>query len=373
MKNLDKTRNSNIERLRILSLFLIILGHFSLETHWNFSPNNWFLMSTIHSFWIGGKLGVNLFVLISGYFLVNSTLKKKSFIRTWFIAYLYSLTTYIFALSLGISQLNGKTIIKVLFFAQAGYLNWFVTAYLIMYLISPFLNTLLHSLSQKQFNLLLGIFLILSILKTVFHNPAIGTVGSDSTWLVIVYCFGAYIRVFKDSILSHPKSNYLYGIIALLGVSLISVFSLDQIWLHTGITNNAYLYARFLDGYSPLPLLLAIFIFIYVLYSKPFHNKLINKIASTTFAIYLIHDNLLIHDWLWNVLIRGFRFENSYFVIIYALIITTLVFSLCCIIDLIRKSLFSSIELKIVHYISKFKIFNYFDYFPQSSKPDCKK
>lgn len=78
-----KSRNSNIELLRIISLFLIIVGHFSWHTNWSLNGTSIFLESTIHSLWIGGKLGVDIFVLISGYFLVKSHYKLSSFVRIW--------------------------------------------------------------------------------------------------------------------------------------------------------------------------------------------------------------------------------------------------------------------------------------------------
>lgn len=40
-----KERSSNIEVLRIVSLFLIVLGHFSWHTDWNFSQTNVIIIS----------------------------------------------------------------------------------------------------------------------------------------------------------------------------------------------------------------------------------------------------------------------------------------------------------------------------------------
>lgn len=67
-------RMSNIEILRIISIIMIIMHHYVLNTEAIYTEKslNYYIS---HFFFIGGKLGVNVFVLISGYFLVN---KKKS-------------------------------------------------------------------------------------------------------------------------------------------------------------------------------------------------------------------------------------------------------------------------------------------------------
>lgn len=76
-----KQRNSNLELLRIISMFLIVLGHFAWQTNWSVNNDTSLIrLGAIHCLWIGGKLGVNLFILISGYFLINSKFKLKSFL-----------------------------------------------------------------------------------------------------------------------------------------------------------------------------------------------------------------------------------------------------------------------------------------------------
>ena len=71
-----KDRISNFEILRILSIFMIILHHYVLNTEAiNTARSLNYYIS--HFFYIGGKLGVNCFVLISGYFLVNKQISIK--------------------------------------------------------------------------------------------------------------------------------------------------------------------------------------------------------------------------------------------------------------------------------------------------------
>lgn len=339
-------------------MLLIILGHFSLETHWNFSHNDVLLSSTIKSLWIGGKLGVNLFVLISGYYLIHSTFKKKSFIRVWLISYFYSLTIYSVSALGGITQFNVKDLVKALFSSTSGYPNWFVTAYLVMYLLFPFVNKLLLSLSKKQFNVLLGLLTFISLLKTVFHNPSVGISNNDAIWLVVVYCFGAYIRLFERDIKQKNKGFYVKGLILTLFLSISSVFAIDfmQNRVKIGGTNT---YDWFIDGTSTFQLFSALFIFILFLYGSTYSNKLVNKIASTTFAVYLIHANFLIVPWLWNNVVHGTNFEDSYMVLLYGFFVSITIFAVCAIIDLIRQLVLGRIEKSLIKKIADSKIITF--------------
>ena len=65
-------RNSNIELLRIVSMVLIAMFHFSVHGAW---PENGPLASdtAVEMLSFGGKVGVNCFVLITGYFMVHGT------------------------------------------------------------------------------------------------------------------------------------------------------------------------------------------------------------------------------------------------------------------------------------------------------------
>ena len=69
-------RQSNIELLRIVAMLLIIAHHFSLHGGFVFSTAS----ITVNRLWIqfiqiGGEIGINVFVLISGYFLILPPLR----------------------------------------------------------------------------------------------------------------------------------------------------------------------------------------------------------------------------------------------------------------------------------------------------------
>ena len=78
-------RQSNIELLRIITMIMIVAHHFSVHGNFDFPINT----VTINRLWIqfiqiGGKIGVDVFVLISGYFLITAdSLKINKAIKMW--------------------------------------------------------------------------------------------------------------------------------------------------------------------------------------------------------------------------------------------------------------------------------------------------
>ena len=88
IKKIDN-RESNFELLRIISMILIVLHHYALHGGL-FQPNN--LNEKVGLFiLLGGKIGVNVFVIISGYFLVNSKFRIKKLLQLIGQVYFYAI------------------------------------------------------------------------------------------------------------------------------------------------------------------------------------------------------------------------------------------------------------------------------------------
>ena len=84
---LTKKRDSNIELYRIITMFFIVAHHYvvnsglTLEGGPVFSdPFSWrSIFLVLFGAW--GKVGINCFVLITGYFMVNSNITAKKFAK----------------------------------------------------------------------------------------------------------------------------------------------------------------------------------------------------------------------------------------------------------------------------------------------------
>lgn len=150
MDNRILKRNSTLELMRILSMILIVSWHFATQ----FSETGTGVldsgMSWYHIFAIAigswGQLGVDLFIIISVFFLKSKNMFHSSklidiIIQTIFYGCLWT----VICLLSGI-QVGGTEIIKNVF---SLFFNtfWFATAYVIMYCFSPVLNEILSKCS----------------------------------------------------------------------------------------------------------------------------------------------------------------------------------------------------------------------------------
>lgn len=78
-------------------------------------------------------------------------------------------------------------------------------------------------------------------------------------------------------------------------------------------------------------------------------NGSLNKIAKTTFGVYLIHDNALIVPWLWNTVIRAYEFYGSPFLIVHMVFTATGIFFVCAVLEYLR---INYIERPMMNFVS---------------------
>lgn len=68
--------------------------------------------------------------------------------------------------------------------------------------------------------------------------------------------------------------------------------------------------------------------------------KLLNIISSTTFGIYLLHDNILMRKFIWLEYFKVYEHFEDTNLFFYSLKIIILVFIICSLLDFIRQTLF---------------------------------
>lgn len=209
-------RDSRFELLRIISMFCILLFHF------NYYSQAWRLEGH-HSFWyyfqfgsqLGlGKLGVYLFIMITGYFIGNKSYSvRKGFKKAlyiWCEAFWYSSLIFIIALQLGlIKDVTKEALLSFLPFINSAY--WFVDAYIVLMLLVHFINPVLINSSKKDLQVLI---LIISILACVLSpiNSNIFTNELQFGYILPAYLAGAYIKKYPTQI-NYPlwKALIVYG------------------------------------------------------------------------------------------------------------------------------------------------------------------
>jgi len=100
-------------------------------------------------FGMWGKIGINCFVLITGYFMCTSQFTWKKFIKLVCEIEFYKILIYIAFLFFGRESISITRIFQVLS-PITNLTTDFVSGFLVMFLLVPFLNLLIHNLSKKQ-------------------------------------------------------------------------------------------------------------------------------------------------------------------------------------------------------------------------------
>lgn len=285
-----KERNSNIELLRIFAILGIIVLHYNNEDIGGGFAQvaqgsiNEYILVALESLFI---CGVNLFMLISGYFLIESksiSLIKPLQLIVQVIA--FSEGAYVLFVILGREQLSIKGIIK-----EAMPLNYFAILYCVVYVMSPLINKAMKNISGKTLTFfMIAVMVILALEPTMVDImsqitgdeymglSAIGMYGSGRGYtlvnFVLMYMIGAYLRI-KDCHLSVGRA-----VLALLAIlaAIVAWSRLD--------TTTAWEYC------NPLIILEAVVLFLLFKNFK-INSKVVNAFAKGTFTVFLIHTAFL--------------------------------------------------------------------------------
>lgn len=335
-----KARQSNIELLRIISMLLIISYHYVYHSGYVFESLtvNSFIVKAFYMF---GELGVNLFVLITGYFMINGKFSFKKLIRLVLEVEFCNILVITTASMLKIVTFNSFIGSLYLLFPIIFPKYWFVTAYILLYCFSPFLNILLKNMNKKTYKKFLVVeILIYSLIPTIFgvllnttESPFL-LYYSRFIWFLIIYSIGAYINMYQINIFKKMKTSIKYAIIG-MGVMFLSIpviYKLKSIFGFLEMVDVAYFWPP-----NTIPMLItSVAVFEVFLKIKIKPNKVINKIASTTLCIYMLHDNIL-REYIWGEIFKANEHLNGQYPIIHILIATIIIFTAGMIIDLIRQ------------------------------------
>ncbi|MBQ8177222.1 MAG: acyltransferase family protein [Oscillospiraceae bacterium] len=340
-------RQSNFELLRIVAMLMIVFFHFSVHGENAFISDN----VSFNEVWanilgFGGKLGVNIFVFISGYFMIESENTKPSkVINMWLQLFFYSVVCFIAAIIFfpqGEYELGMKSIIKAAF--PVSYSSWwFATQYIILYIFSPYLNKLLKQLNKREYiNFLAIATVILSILAFILPESIYN--DSDFATFIYLYSIAGYIKLWSEKDNNAGIKMPLIVFVISLTVTILSVICLSLLGNYVSFAREHPHY--FIKSCSPNIIICSVSLFLLFKRMNIPQNKLINTISKTTFGIYLIHDNDYIRHILWKYIFNNSEYLDKNYFIIYSLVVPIIIFAVCSVIELIRDILFSKVNIK---------------------------
>lgn len=328
-----KRRNSIFELVRMIAILMIIFSHYSVHGGVNAADLPFGLNSIVLNLSQLGNLGVVIFMMISGFFMVNSTkFNVEKAVRIALQSFFYIILFFFISLSLGEIQFSWKEFYKTFFFLFFG-MNWFVVNYLIIYIFHPFINKLLKSLSNKEMTVFI---LLLYICWSIIPTFTLGSFEMNNlVSMFTIYCFGAFLSFLeKGNSKFFTKKIGMWLIIVNSAILVLSVVFINFIGSKV-VAINEYS-THFLSRSSVFVIALSAGIVIFCANAKPFYFRPINFVASFTLGIYLIHDNANFKSYMWRELIRVPEYATGNLLIPHLLISVCVIFIASLIIDSLR-------------------------------------
>lgn len=292
---MNQKRNSNLELLRIFSIIGITVHHLLYHSDIMSYPlgvNRLFAQLFI----MFGKFGVNIFVLISAYFLVanGSTDYKKSLhrvLKPWKQTLIYSILGGLAAFVLFRDSINAGKLLNTVFPIFTGH-YWFMTSFVGLMILEPFLNRFAHRLEKQDYQKFLIAIFVITIL------PIKNTWCNDLLWFIALYFTAGYIRLFNLKFLNTQKKRMIVALACILFMWLSSIaISLLSNWKSAFSQYINYFALR----QNSIPMYLGcIATFLFVAEMRPRQSAWVNRVAAHVLACYLIQSNTFISGRLWN-------------------------------------------------------------------------
>ena len=276
-----KERDSNMELFRMLAMFLVLVVHadfFSLGPPSNIeileSPFSSFARLFFESLSIGC---VNMFVLLSGWYGIRP--KINSFCSFIFQCAFFLFGIYAFCLLFHLSEFNIQGVMGCLLLLKW---NWFIKAYLLLYIISPVLNSFVEFSTQKQYrNVLICFFIFQSIFSWIVNAAVFFESGYSTISFIGLYLLARFFAKYKETLVQYDKKVYLFIFVIVTFIGTITAYLFGRFGI-------PYLPALIFRYDSPVVIMASLSLLIY--FSKlHFHSKIINWIGASSFAVFLLH------------------------------------------------------------------------------------
>lgn len=361
---MKKERESGIELYKVIAIFLIVLSHvIQTLTEPNYvlgiGEGTFINIATATTdlnvlllalFRICGALGNNMFFICSAWFLVNSKkMSLKKVVHMILDVWIINMIVLIALRSIGV-QLQISDTVKT-FFPTTFANNWYITCYLLFYMIHPFLNRMLEQLSINEHlafaTILFVIYFIIPVLPLEEINLFF---ANEFVIFLATYVIISFIKIFKNEWTEKLKTNK-----CILFVSVISYIVLILCVDFLGLRTN-YFFNRLVrwNMNNSLFMFLIAFSSFNIMKKKEFINRTINYLSSLSLLVYIFHENLAFRRYFRPVIefsiLNRFGIEHAFICAVCMAVSLTI---LSFIISAIYKKCFTKIVSKLSSIISK--------------------
>lgn len=339
-------RQSGIELLRIIAMYLIVSHHMVFHNSFDFlgQPSSVRQVVTSLFEFLPGKIGIALFFIVSAWFLSSGIPNlKKSCQKIWILErelLFWGLAGLALQLMLAPKDVHLQQIIMA-FFPTVTQLWWYTTCYVLFLIFLPFFNLSLHNMGEQIHKKLAVTMIITWGISALIPYESLN-IGLNIIALFYVYTLITYYRWYMP-----PISNKSAIIVSTSCIALLLIWNIPLELLYTNQYGSEYQSILFvMDREWSLPVLGLSFGAFIIFSRMQFHSRVINVVASWTLGVYLITDHPYVRELLWT---QWFAFDKYYqtrIPIVYLLSISAFVFIVTLLLEAIRKSLFDLIFIR---------------------------
>lgn len=332
-----KKRQVNFELLRILCMYMIVVGHClfhgRVTAKLGYGTTNYFLSYFIQSFSV---VHVNCFVMLAGYFSIDRNFHAQRLLRFWKQVLFYSVSIcLICGVFVGVTAAD---VVRAVFPVSSG-TYWFASVYMGLSLLMPFAGMIAVRLTKRQYRYLLALLAVfLSINHMIFRVNAYGNyAGRELPWFLFLALLAGYIKL-------HTKEDrryfrYGFGVYAAASLAVLA-----SVYLSVKMHQEDIGY--FLNYNSPLALVATFSLFLCVRnmpWKESRMDGVIRKTAGAAFGVYLLHDNYLIRYLVWDTF-RASKVARTHWAVVYAAVVAVVVYLVCTCLELLRQWMFQKAE-----------------------------
>lgn len=303
-----------------------------------------------------GKVGINCFVLITGYFMCKKDITLKKFLKLLCVVEFYQVLIFFIFCATGYEELSTVPLIKALIPVRSIADN-FENVFIVFFLFIPFLNIIIRSMTERQHVRLLALLAFAYIFFGTL--PGFSVTMNYLSWFMVLYFIASYLRLYPKKIFGDKefwKASTIVCIVA-SSLSVIVMTMMSARWHRDGLQSYDFV----TDCNTLLAVLTGISSFMYFKNIDIPQSKLINTVAATTFGILLIHANSdAMRQWLWVDTLNNVGNYYSLLGYLHAIVSVTGVFVVCSCLDLIRirlieKPFFDALDKRLPQIVSWFE------------------
>lgn len=343
-----RVRQSGVELLKVVAIFLVVLSHVvqtltSWSQPWTIDIYNGltnpitFIIAILR---YAGALGNIIFFTCSAWYLLDKD--KTSYqkvMRMILDIFVISIIWFVPVLIWKRSELTRGDILHSLlptFYSN----NWYMTSYILFCFVYPVLNLSIKHLNQRK-HLVVAVVLFSAYfgLSFLYSFPWSTTCAF---WVTIYYVM-SYFKLYGTKLCESKKTNLII-LLSAIALHILLIFISNYLYLQYGRIGAM----RWNGNNHPLFFLIA-FSSLNLMRMTKFNSKGINYVSSLSMLIYIIHENILFRTY-----IRTLIWEWIYNNLGYDLVILWIfVYVMCLFIaSLLVATLYRFTLEKVVHKIS---------------------